>query len=103
MFEFFPGHYRWSYNTLLAFAAGILAGRIGTGPGEATLLAPAAALAGDTLSVSDGQVFVTSDGPNTFLWRRNGDRLTLLGECARTSEGKAAATFVWMPGVERES
>ena len=22
MFEFFPGHYRWSYNTLLAFAAG---------------------------------------------------------------------------------
>ena len=22
MFEFFPGHYRWSYNTLLSFAAG---------------------------------------------------------------------------------
>jgi dienelactone hydrolase len=22
VFEFFPGHYRWSYNTLLAFAAG---------------------------------------------------------------------------------
>src|SRR6266851_10489162 len=22
MFEFFPGNYRWSYNTLLAFAAG---------------------------------------------------------------------------------
>lgn len=22
MYEFFPGHYRWSYNTLLAFAAG---------------------------------------------------------------------------------
>src|SRR4051794_34053445 len=22
MFEFFPGHYRWSYNTLLAFSAG---------------------------------------------------------------------------------
>ena len=22
MFEFFPGNYRWSYNALLAFAAG---------------------------------------------------------------------------------
>lgn len=22
MFEFFPGNYRWSYNTLLAFSAG---------------------------------------------------------------------------------
>ena len=22
MFEFFPGNYRWSYNSLLAFAAG---------------------------------------------------------------------------------
>jgi hypothetical protein len=88
---------------VLAFAAGILAGRIPTGPGEGTMLAPAAALAGDATAVADGQVFVTSSGGSAYLWRRTGDRLTLLGECARTSEGKAAATFVWMPGVERES
>jgi hypothetical protein len=88
---------------VLAFAAGILAARIGTGPGEASLLAPSAALAGDAMAVSDGQVFVTSNGASAYLWRRTGDRLTLLGECARTAEGKAAATFVWMPGVERES
>jgi dipeptidyl aminopeptidase/acylaminoacyl peptidase len=29
MFEFFPGNYRWSYNTLLAFAAGGQLGDIG--------------------------------------------------------------------------
>src|SRR5260370_37563108 len=29
MFEFFPGNYRWSYNTLLAFAAGAQLGDVG--------------------------------------------------------------------------
>jgi dipeptidyl aminopeptidase/acylaminoacyl peptidase len=29
MFEFFPGNYRWSYNTLLAFSAGAQLGDVG--------------------------------------------------------------------------
>lgn len=89
---------------VLALAVGVLAGR-GLLPGleGGTPLAPTPALAGNALTVEDGQVFVTADGASVYLWRRSGDRVTLLGQCSRTEEGTAAATFVWMPGVERES
>jgi len=88
---------------VLAFAAGALAGRISLGPGGGSLLGASPALAGDALSVQEGQVFVTADGSSVYLWKRTGDRVSLLGHCARTEEGRAAATFVWLPGVERES
>ena len=88
---------------MLAFAAGLLAGRGFLGDSGSSLLGATPALAGDAILVKDGQVFVTTDGPNAYLWSRSGDRLSLLGHCARTEEGTAAATFVWMPGVERES
>lgn len=88
---------------VLALAVGVLGGRGLLGFGGGTPLAPTPALAGNALSVEDGQVFVTADGASVYLWRRAGDRITLLGQCARTEEGTAAATFVWMPGVERES
>jgi hypothetical protein len=87
----------------LAFAAGALAAATWLGPLGESGLGVAPALAGDAMSVDDGQVFVTTDGPNTYLWVRTGDRLRLLGQCARTGEAAVQATFVWMPGVERES
>lgn len=88
---------------VLAFAVGLVAGHGLPGSGEGSLLGAAPALAGEALSVRDGQVFVTSDGASVYLWKRSGDRVSLIGECIRTEEGSGAATFVWLPGVERES
>ena len=79
---------------VLAFAVGALAGRAFLGSETTAWLGAAPAMAGDAAAVEDGQTFVTADGPSTYLWRRSGDRLELLGECTRTPEGKAQATFV---------
>ena len=96
---------RRSLFFLIVFAAGLAAGRwlSEAGPQGSWLGPPAAHAGTEGMPLGDGAVFVTSDGPNAFLWRRAGDRLQLLGQCSRTAEGTAQATFVWMPGVERES
>ena len=88
---------------VLTFVAGALAGRYFTGAEGESFLGATPAVAGQVLPIADGQTFVTSHEGSAYLWRRTGDRLSLLGECARTAEGTAAATFVWLPGVERES
>jgi len=89
----------------LAFALG---GWWGTSRKAATApllpIAPTPALAGSIASVKDGETFVSTDGGNAYLWRRNGDRIELVGQCVRTVGGpEAQATFVWLPGVERRS
>jgi hypothetical protein len=98
-------------NLLLVagIAAGILVGwQLGSDSdrGAATLLpGPAAAWAGTPMPVEDGGTFVSTDGGNAYLWRREGSRLILLNHCARlmdeTQTGQA--TYVSMPGVERGS
>jgi hypothetical protein len=73
------------------------------GIGSALGVSPARA-GGFGLPLPDGVAFVTSDGPNAYLWQREGDRLVLLGQAARTTNGEAEqATFVWMPGVEQRT
>jgi hypothetical protein len=93
---------------LLIFALGLGIGQAlpDLDPGIAgSWIGPAPARAGDVaVSVGDGATFVTSDGPNAYLWERMGDRLVLLGHGSRTLEGTAEqATFVWMPGVEQRT
>lgn len=66
---------------------------------------PTPALAGDVVSVKDGETFVSTDGGAAYLWRRRGERIELVGQCVRTvADGSSEqATFVWLPGVERRS
>jgi hypothetical protein len=91
---------------VLGIAAGVVVGQqLGaSGRGEA-LLGPGAAWAGTPVAVDDGGTFVSTDGGNAYLWRREGNRLVLLNHCARlmdeTQTGQA--TYVSMPGVERGS
>ena len=92
---------------VLGIVAGVLAGRqLGSDRGaDALLPGPSAAWAGTPVAVDDGGTFVSTDGGNAYLWRREGDRIVLLNHCARlmdeTQTGQA--TYVSMPGVERGS
>jgi hypothetical protein len=95
-------------NLLLVagIAAGVLVGwQLGSSPerGAALVPGPATAWAGTPVAVEDGGTFVSTDGGNAYLWRREGNRVVLLNHCARlmdeTQTGQA--TYVSMPGVER--
>lgn len=92
---------------ILAVAAGILVGRTmgRDGRADALLPGPAAAWAGTPMMVEDGKTFVSTDGGNAYLWRREGDRIVLLNHCARVMDDSQTeqATYVSMPGVERGS
>ncbi|MCP5111222.1 MAG: hypothetical protein GY953_10340 [bacterium] len=89
---------------LLLVGLGVLLARAPLGGGTLPMPGPATAAAGEVLSVGDGESFVTSDGPNAYLWRRVGDRLELLGQAARSDGGASGqAAYVWLPGVERGS
>jgi hypothetical protein len=70
---------------------------------DAILPGSGAAWAGTPMAVEDGGTFVSTDGGNAYLWRRDGDRIVLLSHCARVvDEGQPEqATYVSMPGVER--
>jgi hypothetical protein len=62
------------------------------------------AWAGEIESVKAGEMLISTDGGNAYLWRRNGERIELVGQCVRTMGGpEDQATFVWLPGVERRS
>jgi hypothetical protein len=92
---------------VLGIAAGVLVGQqLGAGDrGVALLSGPSTAWAGTPVSVDDGGTFVSTDGGNAYLWRRDGDRIVLLNHCARLMDDTQAgqATYVSMPGVERGS
>ncbi|GJM44382.1 MAG: hypothetical protein DHS20C21_12240 [Gemmatimonadota bacterium] len=86
------------------FGAGVLvSGRIHA-PDSASLLGASPAFAGDVEEIAEGATFVSTDGGAAYLWRRNGDRIELIGQCQRTEgDSEGQATFVWLPGVERRS
>jgi len=87
-----------------ALALGMWMGASGPGEGPIPALGPAPAFAGDIEAIGDGETFVSTDGGNAYLWRRNGDRIELLGQCSRImDDSEAQAPFVWLPGVERRS
>jgi len=92
---------------ILGVAAGILIGReLGRDARMGALVpGPAAAWAGTPMAVENGATFVSTDGGNAYLWRREGDRIVLLNHCARVMDDSQAeqATYVSMPGVERGS
>lgn len=92
---------------VLGIVAGVAAGSwLGSGGSPADLLpGPSVAWAGTPAMVKNGETFVSTDGGNAYLWRREGDRIVLLNHCARVmDEGQTGqATYVSMPGVERGS
>ncbi len=46
--------------------------------------------------------FVSTSGGNAYLWKRNGDRIDLVGQCAVEDEDvRGQASYLWLPGIER--
>jgi hypothetical protein len=46
--------------------------------------------------------FVSTSGGNAYLWKRNGDRIDLVGQCAVVEEDvRGQASYLWLPGIER--
>jgi hypothetical protein len=89
---------------LAVLAIGVFAGHFLSSGTDGGVLAPTPAqAANDGLFVADGQTLVSTEEGNAYLWRRVGDRIELVGQCARTTDSLEQATFVWMPGVERGS
>ena len=71
-------------------------------PAPPIAFGPATANAQSIAPLGDGQTFVSATGGTAYVWQLAGDRLVLLGECARTeSEESAQAYYVWRPGIER--
>jgi hypothetical protein len=68
---------------------------------------PQAARADDIIRVgispdAAGNQFVSTSGGNAYLWRWNGERVELVGQCARIEQkGSPQAAYVWLPGVEQ--
>jgi hypothetical protein len=88
-----------------SIAAAFFAGRALAPRGLETITPnwPSAAYADDIVRhmTSEGE-FASTDGGNAYLWRWNGERIELVGQCSRVEkapEGQAA--YVWLPGVER--
>lgn len=69
------------------------------------LFFPGSAEASEAIrGVADGEVFVSTEEGNAYLWKRIGDRIELIGQCSRVEGGNSGqASFVWMPGVERRN
>ena len=50
----------------------------------------------------DGGEFISTSGGNAYLWRRVGDQIELVGQCAQIEEDiSGQASYLWLPGVER--
>jgi len=65
-------------------------------------LAPSTAHASELLrGVSEGEVFISADGGNAYLWQRWEDRIVLVGVCSSVKGAQGQASYVWQPGVER--
>jgi hypothetical protein len=93
---------RCNSRILLALGVGIVLGKFLFDGALGDVVAPPAHAESAPLAVADGMDFVSTDGPNAYLWQRAGDRLVLIGQCSRTPTTQGAqATFVWLPGVER--
>lgn len=94
---------------VLGIVAGVAMGHwLGSRGSALPLPGPTTAWAGTPVMVKNGETFVSTDGGNAYLWRREGDRIVLLNQCARVQgEGanaqEAQATYVSIPGVERGS
>jgi hypothetical protein len=78
-----------------------------SGSGDAALpMVPgvAPAWAGDPTLIDAHATFVSTEGGNAYLWRRDGDKLVLVSHCMRLEGGsEGQATYVSLPGVERGS
>jgi hypothetical protein len=67
-------------------------------------LIPPASAAEILGGVSEGEVFISTDGGSAYLWRRVADRIELIGVSSRIEKGpEGQASYVWLPGVERRS
>jgi hypothetical protein len=54
--------------------------------------------------VSDGEIFISTDGGSAYMWQRWGeDRIVLLGVCSSIKGPQGQASYVWNPGVEKRS
>ena len=97
-------HARWIVTGIVGVAGVALGVLLSVSPEPAHLIGPTPALAGDLGQVAKGETFVSTEGGSAYLWRRNGDRIELVGHCQRLAEDREGqATFVWLPGVERRS
>lgn len=97
---------RRNLTLILGIALGVAVGRwLGDRSAAELLPGPATAWAGTPTLVKNGETFVSTDGGNAYLWRREGDRIVLLNHCARLMDNEQTeqATYVSMPGVERGS
>jgi hypothetical protein len=95
---------RRSWILVLCVAVSFALGWLSGGGGASPSLGVSPAYAGGPLEVGSSATFVSTDGGNAYLWRRDGDRLVLLNQCMRiqgAAEGQA--TYVSLPGVERGS
>ena len=93
-------------ETFWAAAAGMLAGALlvnaFVGRDEVNF-GPATAQAGHPVSIDEGETFVSTDGGNAYLWRRDGDRLVLVNHCKTVESTQGQTAYVSQPGVERGS
>ncbi|MGQ0722318.1 MAG: hypothetical protein ACT4PE_12220 [Candidatus Eiseniibacteriota bacterium] len=97
---------RRSWVFALALALSFAVGHLTGGRDAAVPAVPGVtpAWAGDPMSIDDHATFVSTDGGNAYLWRRDGDRLVLVSHCMRMEVGaEGQATYVSLPGVERGS
>lgn len=92
---------------LLALAVGLVAGSLLGGSGvsdPADLIGVSPAHASNGVQILDRSTFLSADGANAYVWRWDGERVTLVGQCSRIDvESTEQAPFVWMPGVEKGS
>ena len=93
-------------RTFWAGAAGVVAGALfvqtlGECP-ELGIVPPVQA--GEMMHVAEGETFVSTDGGNAYLWRRDGDRLVLINHCKTVESAQGGqSAYVSLPGVERGS
>jgi hypothetical protein len=86
--------------------AGWIIGRGTTPAPPASLpgISPSAAHASELLKgVSAGEVFISAEGGNAYLWQRWEDRIVLVGVCSSVKGTEGQASYIWYPGVERRS
>jgi len=53
--------------------------------------------------VSDGEIFISTDGGSAYMWQRWDDRIVLLGVCSTIKGPTGQASYTWNPGVEKRS
>jgi|GEM_PF-4606576 hypothetical protein len=88
---------------LLLAAWGIGRATAPSSPAQQPGFFPAAQAAEIVSGVSDGEIFISTDGGNAYMWQRWEDRIVLLGLCSSIKGPTGQASYIWNPGVEKRS